>query len=1306
MKGSRTSKKDGTAAWFFEDRAIERVDDDRLDHQAVAAILVKAVEAAHPPCMIGLLAEFGKGKSSTANIAATTLRDAGTFDTATVSADKHSGNARARNIVHAIAGELETYNEIDPAAVREILRPLRQSTQVAAPDPTDTPANRFAEGRYSYKGLVKSLLPFAIVAAVAAAAALLAGAPLENLLTIAAASPILVWVVAMTFAGSDTPMGSIFTPSTLTDQKPRAEAADEIEEVFGQLIDYHYEERRRRLVVFVDDIDRLSKDDLLDALRALRSLQSVPRGREPIFVISGNEKIVRSAISTSSDAPAQAASEPPSAGENREESGDADEAAGEDDDAATTATTTVTPDLITAPDSDHDHPALAFIDKLLTVRVPMPPTMRGDMRRFAAELVAADHPLRLETDIDVDRVLAILVHDGVDDPRSVIRLLNRFIAGYLLGREREQSGRVFRGDVTHYPDVLAQLAVILDEFAAFYEDITRNPVTLEAGSKVALRQANLTPSERDALARSNAFLEDAASPGGFRFRRETLRRYLSGTARLVNYPADIGPLVYFTATPGGRSLGVELRGQLMSSLRVGDAEELATVLERVPSDRITAAGEEIADVVRHATPIDAPNYLAAVAPNLSSLDTTSAEVADACADLLDHAALHLPPAETLIQILDHVDPGRDALVCHRLIRHDDDPASTNARLVHAATYLATHPRVRDHVERALLEWVSVLPSEGGWDLARPWLDVTQLLDTDDHEALLHAIATALTGMVRSESGFTAEDGDHLVTLVGRVRSPDLAPRATQLSQRGPNTQSTFVRLWSLTGHQGDALDTTLAVDTAREPGVETAVRQTAVGLVADWAEAWKDATRRGPEDEEQEDLPVAPELLEGLANAASDPTMANAVGGALPALAQALGERIAPLLDAVTAEAEARRDDGNTDDADAIAFDVVDALRTLPEAMVTSTVARLLTPIGGDLDPTAAAVEHAYRLIPRIVELEHGRAALASVADTWSTAIRRAGEHDDRSRLEGFRVVARALPDVIAERAATIYSQVEQLLQGNDDPVGRLRVMAQFPWPDEQVTAVLTQLDARWDAVPDDSRLSALALVDQAPDSFELLGRYLDRVVNAVDREPVGPASSLAAGQVQRMSDDQRRRLFVAGAGVHTSVTEVWAEAGDDDVAATVAQHADGVGARRLLDSLSEARRPSAARKALAEIAATDNIPEDLVGSVADACDSSGLREAADAALGELPAPNPRAASALRVLLAAASRGVSADSERVDRLIPEMLPAASDEVARLLGAATRGRRRLLTEAHECLKQLREDEDGRHLAAAFDAARSE
>ncbi|MCQ3805392.1 MAG: KAP family NTPase, partial [Acidimicrobiia bacterium] len=633
--------------WFFKDRAIQQVDDDHLDHQALAVTLTRAVEAADPPCMIGLMAEFGMGKSSTANLASRMLRDSGQFDTVTVSADKHSGNARTRNIVHSIAAELEQHSKIKPDAVREILRPIRQSTQVSASDPTDTSLMRFVKKRYSYAGLVRSLVPFALAVVVIGGLAWFLGAEPHDLLAITAASPVLIWLAAMTFARTDSPMGAMLKPATLTDLKPRAEAADEIEEVFGQLVDHHYNRSNKRLVVFIDDIDRLSKDDLLDALRALRSLQSVPRKREPIFVISCNEKIVQRAVGDSVRAPASHMPDHQVAltnGENETK---------EPDPSVTASDSPSTAQQEVPVGGEHDHPAAAFVDKLLTVRVHMPPTMRGDMRRFAMDLVGADHPLRSDPKIDLDRILTILVHDGVNEPRSVIRLLNRFVAAYLLGSERENSGRVYSGDVTHHLDVLAQLAVILDEFPDFHDEIVRNSVLLSAASKVALGDNNLTPSETDAVARSKAFTNASSPTGEPHYRQPTLGRYLASTARLVRYPGDVAPLVYFAASPSTRLLGAELSNRIVSALRVGNPEELGSVLSAVPSDLTDAAAEEISDIIGQAIPVDTPNILAAVAPNLPSIGDTAAMVADACADLLDRAPDELPPSATITHILDH-----------------------------------------------------------------------------------------------------------------------------------------------------------------------------------------------------------------------------------------------------------------------------------------------------------------------------------------------------------------------------------------------------------------------------------------------------------------------------------------------------------------------------------------------------------------------------------------------------------------------------------------------------------------------------
>lgn len=1284
--------------WFFKDQAIRQVDDDHLDHQAVAAALVKAVEAADPPCMIGLMAEFGMGKSSTANLASSMLKASGQYDTVTVSADKHSGHARSRNIVHSIAAELEDYPKIDANAVHEILRPIRQSTQVAVSDPTDTAFTRFGKGRYSYAGLAGSLMPFAVVAVVIGVLAWLSGAELHELLTVAAASPVLIWLAAMTFTRTDSPVGVMLKPATLTDLKPRAEAADEIEEVFGQLVDYHRNKRKRQLVVFIDDIDRLNKDGLLDALRALRSLQSVPRKREPIFVISCNEKIVQRAVGDSVNAPAGHMPNHQVALTNGESETKESDPSVMDSDSPKAA------QQGTSVSGEHDHPAVAFVDKLLTVRVHMPPTMRGDMRRFARDIVRADHPLRSDPKIDLDRILTILVHDGVEEPRSVIRLLNRFVAAYILGSEREGSGRVYSGDVTHHLDVLAQLAVILDEFPDFHEEIVGNSVLLSAASKVALGDENLTPSEIDAVARSTAF-EDTSSPtGGREFRQPTLGRYLASTARLVRYPADVAPLVYFAASPSTRLLGAELRNSIVSALRVGNPVELGSVLSAVPSDLTDAAGEEIADIIGQAIPVDTPNILAAVAPNLSVIGDTAAMVADACADLLDRTPDDLPPPATITHLLDHSDPGRYPLLCDRLVRHDEDTVPTSARMAHAASYLAARPQVRERLEPAILEWITEMHTQGGWELAKHWLNVAETLKTDEHAHLLELVVSAMTRMIRTEQDFTREHADRFVALTERVPNTGVVPRGQQIASSGPNVMSALVRIWKVVGHEGDADDASFAADAITTSTLDLAERILAIELVSRWVDEWKEATRQSEDDGETD---VAREILDTLLESISEPDLIGQVCLCLPQLADALEYEAEDLVQGVANRAMAFLDDDQVEQAESIAISVVQALGYMPSETVNEAVRTLLEPILSESDPTSAAVQMSRRIIPRVARLDNGEQALETEARRWADRIMQAGAHDDRSLIEGFRALKEAAPQIVTALAQQVYSQVNNYLHDDYGRTERLRVLATFPWNDDgYLSNALERLDEHWEAVPEDDRHAVFQLVPRDTETSAVVGRFHERLVTAVESDPSGRTSAVATKELHRMSSEQRGKVFTAATGIHSSVTASLKECDNDEIGSILAVHSNDESIGRLLDAVPSDRRTEVSRVALITITETDSVPDSIIGNIADSCDQDGLQQAAEAALASLPSSNSAAESALRVYRHAIDRGSQRDKRRVNQLVTEMLPEATETVANLLGRATHGQWKLSNQAYACLRQLRENESQAHLAAVFDSARNE
>lgn len=1282
-------------AWFLRDRPIEVAQEDRLGAMALAKTLVEAIDSAEPPCMIGLLGGFGSGKSSVTSLAASMLDDA-EFDAVTVSADKHSGNARARNLVHAVAGEIQRHRQVDSDEVNEILRPLRQSSQVTAPDPTDTTWTRLRSGRYSFKKLLKSMAPSLVVAVVLAGVAFLAGGEVKSPALAGSGLVVFGWFLGLVFSWVVEAAKGLNAPASLSDHTPRAEAADEIEEVFGQLVDLHAKKRSgRRLVVFVDDIDRLSRDDLLDALRSLRSLQSVPRGSEPIFVISCDEMIMRSAVSKSLEHPATAHEQDLDSFANGSVGGDSPEHDTDVEDVGGTS-------------SGHDHPALAFVDKLLTARVQMPPTMRGDMRRFALRAIGDDHPLRAVDGIEIERIVAILIHDGVSNPRSVIRLINRFIAAYLLAREREQRNEVALGDITDHTDVLAQLCVLLDEYPRFYAEIADNPALLPAARKVALRQENLTDSEQDALKNSAAFApattaDDSSTPS---FVRTPLRRFLSGTARRVGLPTDIGPLVHFMATPEGRVLGAQVRSEIISGVESGDHEDLAQVLGRIPDDQIVAAAGEIEQKLHDASAVDASTYISAVAPNLKLLENDISSAGDACADLLDQSRDEAIPAACLTDIISYTGPERHDLLCERLLRQDEPAEATNRRMVHAARYLASNAQIEHLVEPAIAEWIQSVPSEGSWELARHWLDVADDLNPARYGELHEQIVLSLVRSIRSEDGFTSEDAERVVSLAENPLKHDTsaAPNAEDLADEGPNTRSAFVHLWQITRHEGSVANALLAARAAADADIDLEVRMQAMYETAEWVDTWVDA--EWDNEDQAESGEVSDVILSHLIDAARDPDARFGAASVIPDLVEALGSRAGQLMSAVTDAVE--RDPGAADAKTAAQALVQAAMRvqgTDFESSVDEHVARLLEAIDSDSDPSDPAVQLALGLIPAVAGSKAGELILEPQVQRWSSRLIDVDDTDHRNRLRGLRAAFGSNPSLIEHQADAQYllDQSRQYIDSGSHPERRLRVLARFPWPDSQVEPALSIIVQHWENLPRDAHDEAFRLVNSASDEFDQMTRIHNLMAQAVESEPHGTVSEIAAAEIKRMRPTAARAVLASAVGKHEAVTDAWNSLDTDTAAEYIAQTTEATDITRLLSSLPEEHRAQTALTAMRLMASTAGITEAAVRAAASECDVSGLAEVAQTAITELQEQQGNPVNALRVIVAARESQADVDTDALQEMVIVLLPQCSLEVAGLLGRSLKGTR-LTRELRTTLSQLRGGEaNEKRIAGAFDAA---
>ena len=157
-------------------------------------------------------------------------------------------------------------------------------------------------------------------------------------------------------------VGSLFEIPKRSTNRARADAADDVQQVFANLISsYTQKNKGRSLVIFVDDFDRLGTADVLDAMRAINSLQAVPRRKEPTVVVSCDEEIILAALKDQAYTDDQAEAIDRTAGiasHGREEA------------------------------------ARAYLHKFFSLRVPRPPHVSDDMPKFVQNLLPTNHPLR------------------------------------------------------------------------------------------------------------------------------------------------------------------------------------------------------------------------------------------------------------------------------------------------------------------------------------------------------------------------------------------------------------------------------------------------------------------------------------------------------------------------------------------------------------------------------------------------------------------------------------------------------------------------------------------------------------------------------------------------------------------------------------------------------------------------------------------------------------------------------------------------------------------------------------------------
>jgi hypothetical protein len=327
-----------------------------------------------------------------------------------------------------------------------------------------------------------------------------------------------------------------------------------------------------RIIVFVDDLDRLSAEEMVDGLDAIRTFMDIPRmvhgGPGVVFVVSCDEERVADALA------------------DRRKQKNAD--------------------LPGAVFSRMD--AHRYLDRIFQFRLEIPPLPRRDMREYAKARMVSELPEiakeLAEEGTAVENVTERLVHVGVQDPRNVVHLLNAFSQSWWLARRREfegagsdRPGGLQEDAVTPHPVALAALCALRVDFPDFYKDLQQEPNLIARFTDVFLRGADLEAEPETVRETLRGYARDGADGGkdlDVKPVHRPLRQYISSLQGL-RWPPSLQPLLLLAQDPVTRRLGDRAR-PVYEAFVSGDTRGVLAALGH-GADRDVLSGEEI-DLLR------------------------------------------------------------------------------------------------------------------------------------------------------------------------------------------------------------------------------------------------------------------------------------------------------------------------------------------------------------------------------------------------------------------------------------------------------------------------------------------------------------------------------------------------------------------------------------------------------------------------------------------------------------------------------------------------------------------------------------
>ncbi len=413
------NKKQGDQQnYFLTDKALEHSNQDEFDHKSYTTLLEQIIRKQQTPFNIGVFGKWGVGKSSIVNLLRERLEKdikRKSFHFIEMKVWKYDQNSLKRKFILTIAQQLKI-------PIDDLYRKIYHDQEF------DTALLNVKEIQNTFfrKGFPLYLVSFVFLLFIIIRILNIISFPEQflglNLNNIIAkldqfiVLPLLLAIINWLL--------DIIKTARYKLKISKYDSEEQFESEFIELI----KKDPSTKIVFIDDLDRCSKEKVINTLETIKTFLDV---NGCIFIIACDDEIIKDSINRANE----------------------------------------------IYKTRNNNEGAEYLEKFFQFSIHIPPFMIPDMRQYIKNLLVNEkNSLTQLPDHELEDVIFILINQYVRNPRNAISTINQFSSALLIAKDREKNTRsqMHENVVSSNLRVLAIIISIRIHFNTFYNHLLKN----------------------------------------------------------------------------------------------------------------------------------------------------------------------------------------------------------------------------------------------------------------------------------------------------------------------------------------------------------------------------------------------------------------------------------------------------------------------------------------------------------------------------------------------------------------------------------------------------------------------------------------------------------------------------------------------------------------------------------------------------------------------------------------------------------------------------------------------------------------